>query len=292
MPLVDELRGLDRAVLDVDTVAPDLGVGNDERVPGAHGEHEIDVPTEDVRQADRSLVVGAGGLDRLEERGVDRCADGAGTDLQRILNEVGGKPRGHAAHLESFGLAEPPLEAEQLAVPVRQVQRFAGVQRVEARAHAGEHPHGGQICQAQFQTAEDAVQRVVARDDDVDGRECKPRSLERGVSSQYHRHSDRRMSYRRVAARSRHFVAGGRRVGSGGEQVAGGAAKYVGRVRSGRGPVRGRRRAQAAVQYGPCNHGAGGNLQPEGPTRCWQPAQKPGERPPYELKCHRLDLCA
>ena len=88
-PLVHEFRCLDRAIVQVGAIAPDLGVGHREGIPGPHIEHEVDVPAEDVRESDRGLIMGTCRLHCLEQRAVDRAVDGARAHVYRVLQHIG-----------------------------------------------------------------------------------------------------------------------------------------------------------------------------------------------------------
>lgn len=67
LPLVGEGSRQNRPILHIHAVLVQLLVADRERIPWPDIQHEINVPTEDVGERNRGLVVAARVFDRLEQ---------------------------------------------------------------------------------------------------------------------------------------------------------------------------------------------------------------------------------
>src|SRR6185312_445479 len=89
--------------------------------------------------------------------------------FERILQHVRAEAIGIADDFQRFTRAQLPLESEQAAVAVHEVQRFTRAQIIQRVLEPREVANGGEIGEIELQAAENAVERVVARNDDLDG---------------------------------------------------------------------------------------------------------------------------
>src|SRR5690606_6970738 len=132
-------------------------------------EREVDVPSENVvceREDDFGADAGGSGSD--EERAVDRAGRVSFAGFERSREHFGGKAGFAARDLQDLGLADAPRERLQQSFIVHQGDLVAGMQSIEALADAGQASNVCEIREAQLELPENAIERVIAADDELD----------------------------------------------------------------------------------------------------------------------------
>ena len=82
-----------------------------------------------------------------------------------------------ASHLESFAVGQFALEPDELAVAMHEAQQFARLQPIDLAPQLRQIAQRREIGEIQFEAAEQAIHRVVAADDHLDGRETEARLM-------------------------------------------------------------------------------------------------------------------
>src|SRR5688572_32269095 len=172
--VVEEIRSENAPVADVLAVAKLLLVDQVETVARLDVEREVDVPAENVvGEPQDDLGADACGACGDEQGRIDRALRTAFADVERLWDDLGCERHGpsfvDSRYRQHFRLADAAAQRLNQAFVMHQSDGVARAQAIKLLLHARQLANARQVRQVQFEVPEDAVQRVVAADDEFDG---------------------------------------------------------------------------------------------------------------------------
>ena len=168
LAVVHELGRQHLAIAKILSVLEDLFVHGREAVALADVEHEVDVPGKDIGELQCHRVGDVGRTRRLKQRRIDGGPGRAHPGLHRVIDHLGLEAAVLEHDVEGLRLADLAGEFLDVAISVRELDRIARFQEVQALADARQVADRRQVGFVERHPAKNGIEGIVPADHHFD----------------------------------------------------------------------------------------------------------------------------